>query len=621
MSLTYLGRTSGPNGDFMGDGLDHLLEETELDALEVLLRELGQNAWDARQSESLPVRFDIELRHLDDRQRAAIRDEILRDTPEHLLGKVSRLGEYLAAQTMPILTFTDRNTTGLTGPSRSGSPGDNHDFANLVFNMGARRDKRQGGGTHGFGKLIAYAYSQCRTIIIHTSSTDELGKPVERLIASAVTPSYDDGSSQYVGRHWWGAVDDGIVEPVTGATARTLASAIGLPTLDEHEKGTTVAVLDPRLVNDNAEATVDLLAQAVTRHLWPKLVPLNEGEAPPMEFGLRLDGKEQTILDPHRTEPFAGMVRALQAVRANQGRSKDTPHPFVQTRSIDRGRRHTSRDGTHLGFLAVTDARSGPIPFNADRDPENPHHVARMRAAELIVDYLPCGETPSGPDGRVGVFICNPDIDDDFARSEPATHDRWNHTWPRNYNEDPGDHAAARSNVKVAEQRIRGIVDEIFAPSQRSLVVPASGTGVVSQRLAGLISAPHGSGAGLTTSRKGTSGNPGPKPSRPQRPRVSEAGSALSEQDGEMVRSMKWQIENPLSQDAVFRLRLEVVTADGRPEDKHEVGPLPSVRAFRLNSVDSDWESIVVAPGQTASAEVEVHQPSDTAIAVRLELV
>ena len=617
MTLNYLGRSSGPNGDFMGDGFDHLLEETELHPLEVLLRELCQNAWDARQSDSLPVQFDIELRHLDKLQKTAIRNEVLQDTPQHFHNEVGRLAEYLKAQSMPILTFTDRNTTGLTGPSHSGSPSNNQDFANLVFNMGARRDKRWGGGTHGFGKFIAYAYSLCRMIIIHTFSTDESGNPVERFIASAVTPSYEAGSTQFVGRHWWGAVDNGIVRPVTGDTARGLASAIGLPPLDQDEKGTTIAVLDPLLVDDDPESTIVLLAQAITRNLWPKSVPLNKGEAPPMEFHLRLDGEEQTIPDPHKTQPFSGMVRALQAARASQGRSTDKPHVLVTTESVDRRRRHAARDVTHLGYLAMTDARPGPIPLKAGNDPENPHHVARMRAAELVVDYLPCGEPPPGPDGWVGVFICDPDVDDDFARSEPATHDRWNHTWPKKLNEDPDDHAAARSNVRLAERRIHEIVAEIHTSSQRSVVVTSTGTGVVSRRLAGLISAPQGGGAGLTPRQKGARGK-GPKVERPS---VSEVRSTVSERDGEMVRSIEWQISNPLSQDVVFRLQLKVVTADGRTEDKHEIGPLPSVRVFRLNSTDSGWDRIVVSPGQTASAEVEIHQPLDVAIVARLERV
>lgn len=623
MTLSYHARIVEPNGDFMGDGLDHLLEDTGLHPWDLFVRETCQNAWDARRPDLPPVRFDIELRHLTKQQQDTVRDVLLRDRPEHLLKQIDLLAGYLDAPRASILTVTDRNTTGLTGPSRSGVPSENQDFANLVFNMGARRDKRHGGGTHGFGKLIAYERSQCSTIVIHSYSSDERGEPVERLIVSAVTPSYEDGSTQYVGRHWWGAVDDGIVEPVTGDTARDLAAAIGLPPLGDNERGTTVAVLDPFLINDSAQETVDLLGEAITRHLWPKLVPLNKGEAPPMAISLRLDGKEQTIRDPLVTKPFDSMVKALQAARKQQGRSTDQDWPGVEVFSVDRKRRQKAREETHLGFLAVAHgARPGPVPLRADTGSAVPHHVARMREVELVVDYLPCGEAPSGSDGWVGVFICNPDIDDDFARSEPATHDRWSHKWPKQRNEDPDDHAAAMSNVKLAEQRTREIIDSLFdPPAAPSVLAPATGSGVVSQRLAGLVSAPRGGGAGPAPSRTGTGGTGPGKPPREKWPNVALVESTASETNGEMIRFLKWKIENPPGRDVVFRLGLKVMTADGRPETKHEVGPLPAVQAFRLDSVDSDWNQFVVGPDTTVYAEAEIHQPADTAIDVGMERV
>ena len=87
----------------------------------------------------------------------------------------------------------------------------------LVFNVGAPRDTHHGGGTYGFGKVITYLTSQCRTVIIHSVSTDERDNPVERIIACAMTPTYLADGVRYIGRHWWGVVSDDIVAPLPGS--------------------------------------------------------------------------------------------------------------------------------------------------------------------------------------------------------------------------------------------------------------------------------------------------------------------------------------------------------------------------------------------------------------------
>jgi len=47
-----------------------------------------------------------------------------------------------------------------------------------------------------------------------------------------------------------------------------------------------------------------------------------------------------------------------------------------------------------------------------------------MRGPRFVVRHLPVRPAPSGQ-ATSGVFIAYPDLDEDFARSEPASHDEW----------------------------------------------------------------------------------------------------------------------------------------------------------------------------------------------------
>lgn len=616
MTVQYWGRTSDATGDMHGDGLEKLLGKTSLDRFELLVRESCQNSWDARQSDDVPVEVAINLRTLSGKQHDALRQQIFADIPRHLLDNLPRLSESLSGKDFRVLTITDRGTTGLGGPSRANEVRETMDFANLVFNVGAHRDNPLRGGTHGFGKMVAFYASASKTIIIHSFSKDENNQPIERLIVSAITPTYVSDGVQYVGRHWWGKLVNERPEPVIGEEARALADALGLPTLSANSMGTTIAVLDPILIDADEGKTALHLRDSLLRHLWPKMIPLSEGDNPPMMISLEASGQKVPIPDPKAVYPYSALVEALQVVRGLQGRSKDPRNPLVITRSVERQRAVGGQDLKLLGHIGIIPAGRKTASLATGSDTEVAHHVALMRAPELVVEYRKGPIPSSNEQGWLGVFVCNPDIDLHFAAAEPATHDRWDPTDPSWH---PGTEAdkIAKSNVSVALTRIQEIVSEVMGTRGVGATVAVTGTGVVAHHLAGLVSAPDGGGSGPPSKRTGGAG--GSRKGGKKKSRTSQISSSLTEENAKLIRKVEWKSENESADSVMLGIAIDVLTADGRPEGSEVGGDLPKIISFRVEGAETNPTGFSLAARSSVTVEVAIEQPLDTAIAARLE--
>lgn len=430
-------------GDIDGSGLRKLLGASHHDSLALLVRETIQNSWDASRREDgssvLPgatPSWTFELRTLSRDESRALRDTFdAREVPG------LSLTEHLEASAVRVIEISDRNTVGLGGPIRPDItiPRDvPSDFIDLVFNVGAPQDTVGGGGTYGFGKIAAFGVSKCATVLYRTTpmigvTTED--RPEHRLIGSSIGDHFEMGGKRYTGRHWWGRVTDGRPRPVTGRAAEWLGEQLFAHGIGPHDTGTSLLILQPDLGGRTEAAALQHVVESVLWNAWPKLVPLRDGDPPPMRLSVRHDGAEIPIPDPAVIQPFSGFVDALRKVRARAAGQRIPPAPMGErTLHVLEDTFKSARPVKTVGHVAVAFTHGGPVEGQRAEDEgtvaakhfDGPaHHLALLREPELIVRYLP-GPPLKQPGAQYcGVFKPVRDLDAAFAEAEPPSHDDW----------------------------------------------------------------------------------------------------------------------------------------------------------------------------------------------------
>ncbi|WP_147430064.1 hypothetical protein [Frondihabitans australicus] len=485
MTARWWSQPFAEEGSATAEGIINQLGRPALDELTVLVREAAQNSWDARTG-TPKVDFSVRVARLGDFASAWTKH--LMPAPEG--GAVAQLAQYLQPDSV-IVTVSDRNTRGLGGPMRAGSKapdGTRSDFVQFLRNVGEARDSELGGGTYGFGKGIFYRLSGASTIVVDSYLAD--GSDSERrLMGAALGASfYNDEARRFTGRHWWGDVRDGIPDPVLGDKAASIAQELGLPGFADGRTGTDVVIVGAQLDAPGSEldsltAVGEFLASSILWNLWPKLVRF-KGEETPMSFSVEVDGHPIEVPDPLSVPHLRPFAEALQVVRAGEG--------------VSHTRKSPPRDVGRLAVeVGVADAPSSPIVDRARPFEGAPHHVARMRLAELVVDYLPGPAHPDPIFSYGGVFRSTVDSDEHFAAAEPPTHDDWVEAGLRGTN---------RGVVQNARHFIRRVLDDKFDATVRAEARGAAGLGVVASRLARLTPGISAGGATRKSSRTAPSG-------------------------------------------------------------------------------------------------------------------
>ncbi|MBB5775049.1 hypothetical protein [Nonomuraea jabiensis] len=417
MSIRWWSQPFAPEGSAAAEGIVKQLGRPALDPLTVLVREAAQNSWDAHLPDGV-VEFRVDVRVLG--------DDV--DTWRELLlpGPLSASNVDLDNALRPeavVLVVSDRNTSGLGGPLRAGERAhgeETPDFVQFIRNVGEPRDNQFGGGTYGFGKGIFYQLSRAGAILVDTCTAT--GDPTaRRLMGAALGHSWYLGERRFTGRHWWGLVAaDDVPDPVLDAQADAISKTLKLPGFDDGRTGTDIVVLAADLGTVGFESTArdrtpeeaaNFIASSVLWNLWPKMVPNEHG--PHMRFVVGVNGSDVPVPEPDTFDELAPFVEALRQVRASDG--------VVFSRTVP-----PKHAGTFAMALGVADSASARLLIAAAKPFEGPsHHVARMRIAELVVDYLP---GPPHSDPRLaygGVFKASEDADALFASAEPPTHDDW----------------------------------------------------------------------------------------------------------------------------------------------------------------------------------------------------
>lgn len=494
-----------PTGGIASEGVRNLLGRPTLEPLELLTRESIQNSWDAKREDADQIRVSISLRTLDVPARQNLIERILPDPPDRL-----PLADELAAPDPQLLVIADRGTIGLAGGLRSDHIADGapSDFIDFIRDIGQPPDRHFGAGSFGYGKGAFYLLSRASTIIVHTRCMTDSG-PQTRLIACGLGEHFttSDGA-RLTGRHWWGEIaSDDIVDPLLGDDADALAGAIGLPRFEVEETGTTIAIVAPRLElageepeDESGDSCVsdrralEFIGDAIAWNFWPKMISL-DGAPPPMRFTLDQDGHPVEIPDPDvdsRLRIFTSAYRALKGdTSAAVGLGGEVVPAWCQRPRRLLGTVSIRRDAVPAATPAARAARV---------DDERLHHIALMRTANLVVQYVSGPPLASEHAGYAGVFECEQSLDQIFRRSEPPTHDRWE---PQ-FLDQPD-----RRFVNVAMTRVREVAERFAAPAVPTGRASADlAVGEFSSQLADLIPSLPGPGAafGGGATRRGTTG-------------------------------------------------------------------------------------------------------------------
>lgn len=530
-------------GDIDGTGSRRLLGQPNVPLPSVLVRETAQNSWDAKGTDGA-LTFVLNLRRLTEEQHRTLFGSVL-------TGGVRELGSIPPAANTWVLEIADRGTVGLGGPIRNDlarSTEDDSNFIDLIFNIGAPRDVKMGGGTYGFGKTISYVASRLG-VVAFWSRCEHGGGLQHRFIASGMGDSFNQGGRRYTGRHWWGrSVDDDTrVEPILHEQAKVLGEALFERTFRAQETGTSMLVIDPAMPQ-GAEAFARDLANAAAWHLWPKLVADDEGRQP-MRIDVQLNGQRVGPDEPTSHPVLSGMVRALKGVRAVQEGS--TGPPGVTVREV-----RSARPNRLLGHLGLTVFSSSGEPEEEvedemDQVPAPAHHVALMRhEAELVVKYM-AGPALGADDIQwAGVFKPVPATDDSFAASEPPAHDDW---VPAGVPD-----KEMKRDVNVGLKRIRGQIEDFVLPQRREPGDRHTESGAaLGESLSDLVGAAPGSTPRRQASRGGGAG--GGSSSGPRVDAV-QLGPAV---DGIRRHAVRVSVPGNADESQQVELRVRIATEGG----------------------------------------------------------
>ena len=449
-SLGWFPKQFSP-GDIDGAGAQRLLGTPHIAPAWVLVREMGQNSWDARGSSS-SIDFILNLRLLTGPVVEILRKRIFTGDPPR-----TGLAELLRHDQIWALEVSDRGTVGLGGPIRNDlavDSGVRTDFIDLIFNVGAPRDIHLGGGTYGFGKTISYVASGVGTILIWSRCKGSSGLE-HRLIGSAIGDGFDMDGLRFTGRHWWGNViaSEGRVEPAVGDLAEELGAAIFATRFDRNDAGTSILILDPELGGESSEKSIALLTEAVVRNLWPKLLA-NQSGRPRMNITVQLNGTPIALPSIEQHSVLSGHAQCLLAVRAVQAGSDLAALSLKYPVNVEEI--WLKRPVKLLGHLGLT-----RYPFSS-RTGFPSHAITFMRhQAELVVRSFERQELDVEGFQWAGVFKPVADVDDSFALAEPPAHDDWVPQAIQDKNK--------RSEVKVALIRIREAADAYLSPPKPSV--------------------------------------------------------------------------------------------------------------------------------------------------------
>jgi hypothetical protein len=593
-----------PHGTMMAAGIKKLMGKPSLSPIHLLVREATQNSWDARLPKKRPaIRWDVRVLSSDEQHRIC---DLL---PNALTSGGVRFAT--ALKRCPIsITLVDENTIGLAGPTRADKVKENEvaNFVGFVRNIGDHTGSYPvSGGSFGYGKSSLYRSSAVGMVLAYTQTINEKGSPENRFIACQVA---DQVKGRHTGRAWWGKMASEVLEPVRGTGAASIAKYLGLPVPSSDRSGTSLTILAPEMLVELEEARSHeqvaahlsaMIVEAVLWHLWPKVVaPGPNG----LDVAVSLNGQDVELPDPANHQVLRHFVAAYRSAKSGREGHGTTVH------SID-----LLRPELELGVLALL----GPQDLQLTSNQLHPsligdslHHVAWLRAPELVVRYAEY-RTPVNPDlSYAGVFIAGDDeaVDAAFAASEPPSHDNW---VPDQVDVSEG--KAAKRIVNVALKRIKEAIDKEVAPVSLVATPGSGGFGALAQYLGDLMLGAPGDAPGHQQQTLRRSGNKGVRS-------VARLGSGirLVDQRGRVIGVATVRIEGNEAH-LPIKAHANVVLADGTTEKEAAAGDaLAEVIGWQTPTGKwlTDGPELLWTPDLPSEVEVCVAIPENAMVAISL---
>jgi len=205
------------------------LEGTDLNSLDILVRESIQNSLDAATNKAHPVTVDFSII---ERPKEAICSIFDQTTDEQLNRK------FKDSPSCNVLTIRDTGTTGLTGDFED----DNSKIYKLIADIGRAQENAGAGGSWGLGKTIYYHmgtnivgfYSQTRDSKNNVRSRLSFGYIEDERKDTRLIPSTPSGIA------WWGNEHGAPIH--TKASILPILKKLGVPPFKADETGTCIIV-------------------------------------------------------------------------------------------------------------------------------------------------------------------------------------------------------------------------------------------------------------------------------------------------------------------------------------------------------------------------------------------
>lgn len=242
--------------------------------LETLPREIVQNVYDAREDGHIP-KINFFLKRLVDDELDEFKEAIDWKNLEPHLEAVAeddeKLGvgaalEQIRDGELYVLGVEDVNAVGLEGDEDSRGT----NYASLVKDF-ADSTKKEGGGVHGVGASVLWAFSGFKLVLFHSQPADE---DESKLVGRFDLPDHEMSGQEYKGGGWLGVDDGSHDRPVAlRDVPDDLAETLRVDRSGEH--GTTALVVgfrEPTRATRKPSELVDGLYEAAARYYWPLIV-------------------------------------------------------------------------------------------------------------------------------------------------------------------------------------------------------------------------------------------------------------------------------------------------------------------------------------------------------------
>jgi hypothetical protein len=471
------------------DPVDRL--KTDLDELEVFVREVLQNSLDAQLDEQEPVRVRFRLERLEGERKRDFLEQLdartylremqeTRATVEHLVeqnksGRVPSLQitdktiemfDPDADAVLPLLYVDDERTTGLTGVELDYGQASRFCACCRDAEFSVKQDKRSG-GSYGKGKNTLWRHARTRLVLFYSELSEAFEGETSRFIGVGNLPwhaSEVDRGTRKSGRCYLGRLEGGEGKSALGGHAREIAKHLGMY-WPARQSGTTICIVgfDPRFEEDLSDDEIASRLRHVTETwYWPAIIDSRmEVEISNLQSGALYQA------DPHRREDLEPYIDCWLASVGLSGKDKALTKIEIRNLTVPPGPQDEPEATCEYSVaIQVLLENIPPVASPKERIPGS-ERVALVRGFGMVVDYKEHSVHKLMAEPYVGVCragLAYPDrggnrngqerLEQLLSTAEPEAHDCW-----RASEIDARSWWGAKARINELLREIQGIVD------------------------------------------------------------------------------------------------------------------------------------------------------------------